>query len=177
MGIEVVTTLYLLRHAKSSWASATVEDHDRELQDKGRARAAALREWIEDRDLGFDLVLCSTATRARQTLDVVLPALGSPEIRYAASIYEEDATALIATLKALGDGPDRVLVVGHDPILQQTATTVAMTANGDAMDRIKSKYPTCGFAMLSFGSSGWSALAPGLGHLELFFVAADPDPS
>ena len=178
MGIEVVTTtLYLLRHAKSSWASATVEDHDRELQDKGRARAAALRAWIEVRDLGCDLVLCSTAVRARQTLDVVLPALGNPEVRYVESIYESDATALISMLKELGDGPDRVLVVGHDPVLQQTATTLAMTANGDAMDRIGSKYPTCGFAMLSFGSSGWSALAPGLGHLEFFYVAPDPGPS
>ena len=173
----MTTTLYLLRHAKSSWASAEVEDHDRELQDKGGARATALGEWIEDREFGCDLVLCSTATRARQTLDVILPALGSPEIRYAESLYESDASALIAMLKALGDGPDRVLVVGHDPILQPAATTLAMTANGDAMDRIKSTYPTCGFAMLSFGSSGWSSLAPGIGHLELFFVAPDPDPS
>jgi phosphohistidine phosphatase len=171
----VTTTLYLLRHAKSSWASATVEDHERELQDKGRRRAAALAEWIEERGLGCDLVLCSTATRARQTLDIVLPALGNPVVRYEPAIYEAASEDLIAMLKALDEETERVMVVGHDPVLQQTATTLAMTCRGDALDRIRSKYPTCGFAMLTFGSAGWPSLSPKLGHLELFYVAPDTD--
>ncbi len=171
----MTTTLYLLRHAKSSWASVTVEDHDRELQHKGRRRAAALAEWIEDRGLGCDLVLCSTAVRARQTLEIVLPAMGDPEVRYESAIYEAGCDGLIAMLRALGEEPVRVMVVGHDPVLQQTATTLAMTAHGNAMDRIKSKYPTCGFAMLTFGSSVWASLTPGMGHLEFFHVPADPD--
>ncbi len=167
-------TLYLLRHAKSSWADATLDDHDRPLQARGRRRAGELRVWMEDRDIGCDLVLCSTALRARQTLDVVLPALGGPDVRHVPRIYGAGADGIIEMLKDADEGIERIMVVGHDPVLRQTAIALAMTANGDAMDRLKRKYPTAALAALTFGSAGWRALAPGVAHLELFFAPSDP---
>ena len=167
-------TLYLLRHAKSSWADATLDDHDRPLQAKGRRRAGELRTWMEERGLGCDLVLCSTALRARQTLDVVLPALGDPVVREVARLYGAGAADIVAMLKRTGGRVERVMVVGHDPVLQQTAVALAMTADGDAMDRLRRKYPTAALAMLTFGTAGWASLAPGMGHLDLFFVPPDP---
>ncbi|MBN35482.1 MAG: phosphohistidine phosphatase [Rhodospirillaceae bacterium] len=166
----LTTTLFLLRHAKSSWADPGADDHERTLQDKGRERATELAGWMEDRALGCDLVLCSTAVRACQTLDLVLPALGEPEVRHAPEIYQTDANGLIELLKAVDDSIERVMVIGHDPVLQITATTLAMSATGDAMDRLKRKYPTSALAMLTFGAAGWASLGPGVGHLELFFV-------
>lgn len=168
----MTTTLYLLRHAKSSWADASLEDHDRPLQDKGRRRAGALARWLACRGLACDLVLCSTAVRACQTLEIVHDALGAPELRSVAALYRADAFELVAMLRRLGGDTPRAMVVGHDPVLQQTAALLAGTADGDALDRLGRKYPTCGLAMLTFGS-GWAALAPGMGHLELFFVPPD----
>ena len=176
----LTTTLYLLRHAKSSWADASLADHDRPLQDKGRRRAGALARWLARRELACDLVLCSTALRARQTLEIVHDALGAPETRPLAALYRADALALVAMLRQLGSDTPRVMVVGHDPVLQQAATWLAGTADGDSLDQLGRKYPTCALAMLTFGASGWAALTPGMGHLEQFFVPPDPpapDPS
>jgi phosphohistidine phosphatase len=171
----VTRTLLLLRHAKSSWADATIEDHDRPLQDKGRRRAAALAEWMDDRGIGCDLVLCSTALRARQTLDVVLPVLGKPEVRFEPAIYEASPEALLGLVRELDDGIERTMLVGHDPGLQQLATLLAMTATGDALERLKRKFPTAALAMLSFGHAGWASVGPKVGHLDAFHVAGDGD--
>lgn len=168
-------SLMLLRHAKSSWADATIEDHERPLQDKGRGRAANLTAWLEDRDMGCDLVLCSTALRTRQTLDIVLPVLGAPEVRYEESIYEADPQDLLALLRRVDESQERVMIVGHDPGLQQLAILLAMTASGDALDRLRRKYPTSALALLSFGEAGWSGLTPGMGHLSMFHVPPDRD--
>lgn len=165
----------LLRHAKSSWADATLEDYDRPIQDKGRGRAANLAAWLDDRGIGCDLVLCSTALRTRQTLEVVLPVLGGPEVRFEPAIYEADAERLLALLQGIGEEHERVLIVGHDPGLQLLAIRLAMTATGDAMERLKRKYPTSAFALLSFGDANWAGLAPGMGHLALFQVPRDAD--
>lgn len=163
----------LLRHAKSSWADATLEDHDRPLQDKGRGRAANLATWLDDRNLGCDLVLCSTALRTRQTLEIVLPVLGAPQVRFEPSIYEADVAALMRLIRAIEDDDERVLLVGHDPGLQLLAVHLAMTATGDALERLKRKYPTAALALLTFGDAGWAGLAPGMGHLALFQVPKD----
>ena len=163
----------LLRHAKSSWDDATLEDHDRPIQDKGRGRAANLASWMDDRGIGCDLVLCSTALRTRQTLEVVLPVLGGPQVRFEPSIYEADAQTLLALLNAVGEEFERVLVIGHDPGLQLLAIRLAMTATGDALERLKRKYPTSAFALLSMGEANWAALAPGMGHLAVFQVPSD----
>jgi phosphohistidine phosphatase len=163
----------LLRHAKSSWADATLEDHDRPIQEKGRGRAGNLAAWLDDRAIGADLVLCSTALRTRQTLEVVLPVLGSPEVRFEPSIYEADADTLLKLVRSVGEEHERVLLVGHDPGLQLLAARLAMTATGDALERLKRKYPTSAFALLSFGDASWAGLAPGMGHLALFQVPQD----
>ena len=170
----LTTSLYLLRHAKSSWADVTIDDHDRPLRDKGRRRAARLAAWLEERSLGCDLVLCSTALRARQTLEIVRPVLGSPEVRFDDGIYRADARDLVALLRLTPAGIGRVMVVGHDPVLQMTAQCLALSASGDAMDRLTRKYSTSAFAMLTFGSADWTSLSRGIGHLELFHVPPDP---
>ena len=166
-------TLYLLRHAKSSWADATVDDHDRPLQAKGERRAAAQRDHLIDRGIRADLVLCSTALRARETYDIVASALGEPEVRYKVKIYEADPRDIIEIVNHLDDNYDNVVIVGHDPTLQLLAATLAMTATGDAMERVRRKFPTCGLATLTFGDAGWSSVAKGVGHLEEFHVPQD----
>ena len=166
-------SLMLLRHAKSSWADATLEDHDRPLQDKGRRRAAGLAAWLDERGLGCDLVLCSTALRTRQTLDMVLPALGGPVVRYEPSIYDAEAATLLGLVQHVEDRFERVLIVGHDPGLPSLATLLAMTATGDALERLRRKYPTCALALLTFGDAGWRSVQPRVGHLALFHVTGD----
>ena len=169
----MTATLYLVRHAKSSWADITVDDHDRPLRNRGRRRAANLAAWLEERSLASDLVLCSTALRTRQTLDILLPVLGDADVRYEDGLYLGDARHLVSLLKKTPPALERVMVVGHDPVLQMTARYLAATATGDAMDRLDRKYPTSALAMLTFGSADWGGLRQHMGHLEFFFIPPD----
>ena len=73
-------TLWLLRHAKSSWDDPGVADHDRPLAPRGRKAAKRMRRWASEHRVQPELVLCSSAVRARATLDLVLPALRSPQV-------------------------------------------------------------------------------------------------
>jgi phosphohistidine phosphatase len=169
-------TLLVLRHAKSSWADNTLDDHDRPLQKKGERRAAKQREYMKEQGLKADLVLCSTALRARQTYDIVAPALGDPEVRYEAGIYHAEPQDIVDMLNRVDDSHENVMIVGHDPTLQMLVALLAMTATGDALDRIKRKFPTAGLAILSFGHAAWPSVGRGVGHLESFHVPGDDEP-
>ncbi len=165
--------LYLLRHAKSSWADASLSDHDRPLQAKGQKRAGRLRDFLAENGIRADLVLCSSALRARQTYDIVAPALGDPELKVDERIYGADVDDALALLRAVDERYDNVMLVGHDPTLRLLALTLAMTATGDARDRIDRKFPTSGLATLTFGDASWGAVGKGVGHLEAFHVPED----
>ncbi|MEM7124287.1 MAG: histidine phosphatase family protein [Pseudomonadota bacterium] len=165
--------LYLLRHAKSSWADATLSDHDRPLQAKGERRAGRMRDYLAENGIRVDLVLCSSALRARQTYDIVAPALGQAELQIDERIYGVDVDDAIALLREVDERYDNVMLVGHDPTLRLLAMTLAMTATGDARDRIDRKFPTSGLAFLTIGDASWGALSRGIGHLEAFHVPED----
>ena len=72
--------LYLLRHAKSSWKDTSLPDHDRPLAGRGRRAAKAIARHMQDHGIERELVLCATAQRARETLDRIEPALGTPAV-------------------------------------------------------------------------------------------------
>ena len=118
---------------------------------------------LEERSPGCDLVLCSTALGARQALEIVRPVLGSPEVRFDNGIYRADVGDLIALLQHTPSGTGRVMVVGHDPVLQMTARSPALSASGDVMDRFTREYSTSALAMLTYGSAEWASFSRGHG--------------
>jgi phosphohistidine phosphatase SixA len=79
--------LYLLRHAKSSWKDATLGDHDRPLAGRGRRASKVIARRLRDRGIEPEVVLCSTARRARETLDRIAPALGAPAVEFEPDLY------------------------------------------------------------------------------------------
>ncbi len=118
---------------------------------------------LEERSPGCDLVLCSTALRARQALEIVRPVLGSPEVRFDDAICRADVGDLIALLQLTPSGTGRVMVVGYDPVLQMTVQSLALSASGEAMDRFTREYSTSAFAMLTYGSAEWASFSRGHG--------------
>ena len=82
-----VKRLWLLRHLKSSWDEPGLADHDRPLAPRGRKAGKRVRQWAAEHDVRPDLVLCSTAVRARATLDLVAPALGAPAVEFEDGLY------------------------------------------------------------------------------------------
>jgi phosphohistidine phosphatase len=159
--LKIVHSLYLLRHAKSSWDDPSLADHERPLSHRGargaQLMAAQLRGAVEPA-----LVLCSTALRARQTLQVL--SLAS-EVCYEDGLYAAGAAELLGRLQRLADQVASAMVIGHNPGLQLLA--VSLTGQGDPLliARLREKLPTGALVKLVF-QGPWASLAEGRATLE-----------
>lgn len=152
--------LMLLRHAKSSWEDPAARDEDRPLAPRGARAAERMGEHLGELRIRPELVLCSSAVRTRQTLAAVLPALGDAlEVRIEQGLYTFDAGVLLARLGEVPSTVSSVLVVGHNPAMQDLALRVA--DRGDRLGDLALKFPTCAFAGIAFASGSWSRLADG----------------
>lgn len=113
-------TLYLLRHAKSSWTDASLRDFDRPLNDRGNEAAPLVGRYIREQKLKVDLLFSSPAVRARQTAALVKESAGlSAELLYDERIYEADAARLLEVVTQAGESADALMLVGHNPGLEQ----------------------------------------------------------
>ena len=155
--------LYLLRHAKSSWTDTALADHDRPLADRGRHAADAMRDHLREQGIEPDLVLCSTAVRAGETLARIEPALGPSEIRIEPALYGASVDALIVRLRRLPTECESVLVVGHNPGLQELALELARPR--PERQALELKFPTAALATLELRIDNWGELGPGAAEL------------
>jgi phosphohistidine phosphatase len=159
-----VRYLYLLRHAKSSWADPGVEDHDRPLSPRGRKAAKKIAEHLRSSGVQPALVLCSSALRARQTLELVAPAFGDVvSIKVERSLYGADEGDLLARLRRVAGSVPSVMVIGHNPSLQFLALTLA--ARGRQRDQLEAKFPTGALATLRVLEAPWRDLNRGSAEL------------
>ena len=167
--------LLLLRHAKSSWDDPDLSDEDRPLAPRGERAAEKMRRYLASEDLDLDVVLCSAALRARQTFARVLPSLGTElEIKIEPILYTFDAQVLLDRLRQI-PGAGSVLLVGHNPALQDLALRLA--DRGGRLEELAQKFPTGAFAEIGFGSGSWSTLPDPLGELTRFVVPGELDVS
>ena len=162
--------LTLLRHAKSSWDDANLSDHERPLNARGREALKPLRRQIEDRGSLPDLVLCSSAVRTVETLDgfrSALPATATVEVDE--DLYGADVDDLLARVRAAPDTAGHVMLVGHNPGIEDLA--MLLTGDGERAARaaMTSKFPTAAMAVLRFDGS-WRDLQPGAAYLEEFWT-------
>jgi phosphohistidine phosphatase len=112
-------TLLILRHAKSAWDDPNLEDWDRPLNERGLREAPLMGKLMRKKDLLPDLVLCSNAKRARATLDLAAEASGyNGEIRLLPELYAAPPETYLKALSTLPDHYARVMVVGHNPGLE-----------------------------------------------------------
>lgn len=116
-------TLLLLRHAKSSWKQQGLNDHDRPLNRRGKREAPQVGRYLKENDLLPDLILCSTARRARDTAQAVVDESGyEGEMDQLHDLYLSDTGCYLDVLKRLPDDVSRVLLVGHNPELDELLT-------------------------------------------------------
>jgi phosphohistidine phosphatase len=159
--------LYLLRHAKSSWKDPALADHDRPLAPRGRRAAKAIGRHLRDRGIEPALVLCSSATRARQTLERIK--LGDAQIE--PDLYGAGADALLARLREVPAAVPSVMLIGHNPGLQDLA--LLLSRPGAERQELEVKFPTAALAALAFTASGWRMLDRGTAELIEFVRPRD----
>lgn len=169
--------LFLLRHAKSSREDPLLDDFDRPLNKRGQRAAHAMAEWLAARSLHPDLVFCSAAARTRETLAAVRPALGAtPEIRVERRLYLADAETILDVLGTLDESPEppaQVMVIGHNPGLEDLALRLVPPGEIETRRRIATKFPTCAFLDLSFAVDDWADIGSMRASLNAYLVPTD----
>jgi len=169
----------LLRHAKSDWTGSTkVEDHERPLNGRGRKTAPKIGEYLRAKNYVPRLVLCSTATRAKETLELILSTLkSSPKVNYDRKLYLADWPQLLAAIQKCPDKISPLLVVGHNPGLEQLALALALKPQSIAekgrAQRLAQKFPTAALAVFDFEVKNWKEVKPGCGRLVDFVRPKD----
>jgi phosphohistidine phosphatase len=161
--------LVVLRHAKSDWP-AGVADHDRPLGRRGVRDSAAAGRWLVEHHDTPELVWCSTALRTRQTWEHVGAALaGTCEVNFEDRVYDASVDDLVQVLRQTPKKTGRVLLVGHNPGVQDLVLALADRASGDARALAETKFPTSGLAVLDLDGE-WGDLGQGHANLTAFVV-------
>jgi phosphohistidine phosphatase len=155
-------TLLLVRHAKSSWDDALLEDRDRPLNPRGMRDAPLMGKVLKDRGLTADLLMASPARRALSTAQAIAEQIGYPIDRIAVDegIYFCGCERLLELVQGLPDASDTVFIVGHNPDFTHFVNLLADAGLGHL--------PTCSVAAIDFAVDSWSAVAAGSGRLGFF---------
>ncbi|MER7760033.1 histidine phosphatase family protein [Streptomyces sp. NPDC097619] len=164
MSADTSRRIVLLRHAKADWPQ--VSDHERPLADRGRQDAPAAGRKLAETGITFDLALCSTAARTRETWKLAVQELPHrPRTSYEERLYEAAPGEIIALLNETPDEVRDLLVIGHNPGMQALADILSGSADGDADGRLaRSGFPTAALAVIGFTGT-WKSLEPGVGSL------------
>ncbi len=161
--------LVILRHAKAERGTTT--DHERPLSSRGRADAIAAGRWLAESKLAPDLVVCSTATRARETWVLAATELadGIPTT-FERSVYSAELEDLLSLVRETPDEVATLLLVGHNPGLHHLVLTLAGSGAEALRREAQEHLATAGLAVVEFQGS-WAGLAEGEGTLTEYAVA------
>ncbi|MFD9380999.1 SixA phosphatase family protein [Streptomyces sp. NPDC059999] len=164
MSADTSRRIVLLRHAKAEWSDGS--DHERPLADRGRHDAPAAGRKLAQTGIAFDLALCSTAARTRETWKLAVQELPHrPKTTYEERLYEASPGELIALLNETSDDVADLLVIGHNPGMHALADALSGSAEADALSRMhRSAFPTSALAVVSFTGS-WKSVEHGVGTL------------
>ncbi|MBK1697521.1 SixA phosphatase family protein [Rhodovibrio salinarum] len=167
-------TLYLLRHAKSSWDDPSLADHDRPLAPRGRKAAPRMAVWLRTQAIRPDLVICSSAARARETWELVADELQpAPEVDVRRAVYDAGPEQLIAVVRGAPAQIDTLMLVGHNPAMEEAAALLAGDGDLQALATLQSKYPTAAIAELTFNVDTWDKVGRDTGYLSRFVRPKD----
>ncbi|WP_155056713.1 SixA phosphatase family protein [Streptomyces blattellae] len=160
-GTGPLRRLVVLRHAKSAWPDG-VADHARPLAPRGRRDAPAAGVALAAADCLPDLALCSTAVRARQTWELASAQWGTPPpVRYDPRLYAAGVPDLLAVVHDVSAEVETLLLIGHNPGLEELVLGLAGDGLDDSLERVRVKFPTSAIAVLAWYGTSWRGLARG----------------
>ncbi|MEU7470601.1 histidine phosphatase family protein [Streptomyces sp. NPDC044984] len=162
--------LVVLRHAKSARPEG-VTDHERPLAPRGGRDAPAAGRALAEADCLPGLALCSTAVRARRTWELVAAQWGTPPpVRHDPRLYHAGVPELLDVVRETPAEVETLLLIGHNPGLEDLVLTLAGDGLDDTLDRVRAKFPTSAIAVLSWRGAAWRDLAPGAALLTSLTV-------
>ena len=155
-------TLYLTRHAKSSWKNSELDDHDRPLNKRGTRDAPMMGDKLKAMGIYPDMLWSSTALRAKITAQVLAQKLdiSYSRIQWKREIYDSDADELLDMIRNADDSEDSLMLFGHNPEFTWLANKLA----GTHIENV----PTSGIVGIVFEGETWANLSHGHGKLQFF---------
>jgi phosphohistidine phosphatase len=168
-----VKTVCLLRHAKSDWSDPTLADFDRPLADRGHDAAIRMGAFMAAERILPGTIVCSAARRALETWERIAASLGQPDARIEPALYMASSTVIIETLHGLPASPGSVLLIGHNPGMEEAALRLSGAGDSKLLGRMGGKFPTCALAVITFDTAEWSAIRERAGRLERFVRPRD----
>jgi phosphohistidine phosphatase len=169
--------LTLLRHAKSGWDDPGLRDFDRPLNRRGRKAAHAVGRAMRAEGMAFDAVIASPAVRVVETLRDLRESYGRGlDAREDPALYLANPSVILEKVQEVDDGIERLLVVGHNPGLEQLALLLSGSAEEGLIEALAAKYPTAAVAVIRFEVDRWADVAEGGGTLTRFLRPRDLDP-
>lgn len=163
--------LYLLRHSKAGWAQPGMRDFDRPLDARGRVEAEAIGRAMTANGYVPDLTLCSTAIRARETLNGVLLGADTGRVEFVEGLYSADAAGYLDIIRDEGTA-GAIMVIGHNPMIEDLASALARDGDAEARSSLAHGFPTSALAVIGHDEP-LSELKPGKGYLEAFLIPAE----
>jgi phosphohistidine phosphatase len=161
--------LLLLRHAKAERSQPGGHDRDRILEERGRADARKIGDYLARRGFLPDRGLVSPAARTRETWALVAEAFQrAPAVSYEERIYESSPQGILQAIQGSGADARTLLVIGHNPSLQELAALLIAAGDVEARQRLKEHFPTAALAVIGLAADDWRALHPHAGRLEHF---------
>lgn len=155
-------TLYLLRHAKSSWKDQNLKDFDRPLNERGEENAPAMAKYFSTAFTTPDKIIASPAARTTATASLFAMGVGyEGEIEYNSAIYEAHYLNLLEVVQNIPDNIQSAMLVGHNPGMTNLANYLSSSFVTDNV-------PTCGLVALKFNAQYWHNLAEAQGELMRF---------
>ncbi|MFN8456131.1 MAG: histidine phosphatase family protein [Anaerolineae bacterium] len=160
-------TVLMLRHAKSDWGTPNLADFDRPLAKRGLEDAPQMGQVLARFKTVPQRILASPAKRAQQTAEMVAQACGYKDsIQWEESFYEGGSADLVEALRRLPANLERVLLIGHNPILEETVLSLC----APEVDSVLIRIPTAGLVCLNFEMAAWADLKEGEGVLQWFVI-------
>ena len=144
-------------------------DFDRPLAERGRASAAAVGALMAQEMYLPDLVVCSTAQRTRETLAYLVPHFRHDmTVRLTRAIYEASTDDLLALIRRYGGDARSLLVIGHNPSMEELAQSLSPLGDDRNLTRLAAKFPTAALAVIDFSAANWGDIGPGAGRLAAY---------
>jgi phosphohistidine phosphatase len=154
-------TLYMVRHAKSSWKHDVI-DHQRPLKGRGKRDGRMVSAYVQEKLLPPQRIITSDAVRALSTAMYFKEAFDITDADFMTnhSLYDFSGRNVIDIIKNLNDSLDRVMIVGHN----HAFTSIANMLGNSYIDNV----PTCGFVQLEFDESSWKSITTGITIMTVF---------
>lgn len=171
-----MTLLTAIRHAKSSWDDAALDDFDRPLTKRGRRAAKQIGRELKNRGFRFDLVLASPAERVRETLEGIEKGYGEAlKVQFEPAIYDASKQSLFELVRRIPENVHAPMLVGHNQGLEKLILALASDDPRGLRRRVEAKFPTAAVALIEFPEPRWAQVTEGSGEIRELILPSKLD--